>query len=155
MTTVETHIIIQAPIEKVRSIFRDYKSYSKWNPFFVSFQKYTNKQVQDLNQGDELQIDIKLKGMNHTSTIYPKILKSEENLIEWKGIMLNEWIFTGIHKFELKSIDNNTRTVFSQSEQFSGLLVIIFKLFGLYNKTQESFIEFNEALKDQAENNQD
>ncbi|KAI5965648.1 uncharacterized protein KGF55_001010 [Candida pseudojiufengensis] len=151
MTSIETHIIIQAPIEEVTSIFFNYQSYQEWNPFLVKFQKYTNKSDPTLNVGDELQIDLKLKGMSHTSTMYPKVLQSSDTILEWKGDLLYDWIFHGFHKFEFKSIDNNKRTVVSQSEKFGGILVYVFKILGLYRKTQESFIEFNEALKDQVE----
>lgn len=75
MKTIESNIIINAKPEKVRSFFLNYQNYPSWNPFLVKFAKYTNKEDPELKVGDELQIDLKLKGFNHTSTMYPKFCK--------------------------------------------------------------------------------
>ena len=56
-------------------ILLNYQNYPSWNPFLVKFAKYTNKEDPELKVGDELQIDLKLKGFNHTSTMYPKSCK--------------------------------------------------------------------------------
>lgn len=151
MPSIQTNIIIQAPPELVRQKFFDYRSYPRWNPFMVSFQKYTNTSDPQLNEGDELQIDLKLKGMNHTSTMYPTILTKTELSLAWKGVLVSDWIFYGIHSFTIEPLDGGTRTLFVQLERFGGLLVYILQLFGVFRKTKESFIEFNEALKDEAE----
>ncbi|EMG48229.1 hypothetical protein SBY92_003130 [Candida maltosa Xu316] len=150
MTRIETNIIIKAKPEEVRSIFLDYKKYPQWNPFFTSFAKYSNKQDPNLNVGDELQIDLKLKGTNHTSTMYPTILTNTENEFTWKGTLVSDWLFTGTHSFKFESIDGD-KTLFTQSEEFGGFLVFIFYLFGIFGKTQESFQSLNESLKDYIE----
>jgi len=151
MPSVQTNIIIQAPPELVKQKFFDYQSYPSWNPFMVSFHKYTNTSDPQLNEGDELQIDLKLKGMNHTSTIYPTILNKTDLSLVWKGALVSDWIFYGIHKFAIESLEGGTRTLFIQLELFGGLLVYILQLFGVFRRTQDSFIEFNEALKDEVE----
>ena len=58
---------------KVRSFFLTYQNYPSWNPFVVKFAKYTNKEDPELKVGDELQIDLKLKGFNHQHHV-PKSL---------------------------------------------------------------------------------
>ncbi|KAI5968352.1 hypothetical protein KGF57_000211 [Candida theae] len=151
MPSIQTTIIIQAPPELVKDRFFDYAAYPTWNPFMVSFQKYTNTSDPQLNEGDELQIDLKLKGMKHTSTMYPKIISKTESSLVWRGVLVSDWIFYGVHSFTIEPLDGGKRTLFVQSEQFGGFLVYILQLFGVLSKTKESFIEFNEALKDEAE----
>ena len=58
----------------------------------------------------------------------------------------------GTHSFKYELIDGD-KTLFTQKEEFTGILVYVFYLFGLFKKTQESFINLNEVLKDQVENN--
>ena len=89
--------------------------------------------------------------MNHTSTIYPTILNKTDLSLVWKGALVSDWIFYGIHKFAIESLEGGTRTLFIQLELFGGLLVYILQLFGVFRRTQDSFIEFNEALKDEVE----
>lgn len=150
MTRIETNIIINAEPKTVRSVFLRYVDYPKWNPFFTSFSKYTNKSDPNLNEGDELQIDLKLKGMNNTSTMYPVIFKNNENEFAWRGKLLSTWIFGGTHLFKFVPIDEN-KTLFEQSEEFTGILVFLFYIFGVFSKTKESFIGLNESLKDYIE----
>ncbi|RCK62381.1 hypothetical protein Cantr_09355 [Candida viswanathii] len=150
MARIETNIIINADPKTVRSVFLDYQNFPKWNPLFTSFAKYTNKSDPSLNVGDELQIDLKLKGMNHTSTMYPVILVNTEKEFTWRGQLVSSWLFGGTHLFKFDSIDDD-KTVFEQSEEFTGILVVVFWLFGVFGKTKESFIGLNESLKDHIE----
>lgn len=106
MTHIETHIIIDAPPEKVRDVLFNYQDYKNWNPFFVSFQKYTNTKVPELHVGDELQIDMKLKDTHHTSTMYPKILEKTDYKLKWKGVLLSAWVFYGVHTFEIDPLND-------------------------------------------------
>lgn len=152
MKTIESNIIINAKPEKVRSFFLNYQNYPSWNPFLVKFAKYTNKEDPELKVGDELQIDLKLKGFNHTSTMYPKVLQNNEDGLVWRGQLLSTWVFGGTHSFKYELIDGD-KTLFTQKEEFTGIIVYVFYLFGLFKKTQESFINLNEVLKDQVENN--
>lgn len=152
MTRIETNIIINADPQTVRSVFLQYQNYPKWNPLFTSFTKYTNKSDPNLNIGDELQIDLKLKGTNHTSTMYPVILENNENEFIWRGQLVSTWLFGGTHLFKFEKLEEN-KTVFEQSEEFTGILVFLFYIFGVFSKTKESFINMNESLKDYIESN--
>ncbi|KAI3405531.2 hypothetical protein KGF56_001549 [Candida oxycetoniae] len=165
MPSIQTHIIINASPEEVRQVLFDYKSFFSWNPFMTHFQKFTNQETSELEVGDELQIDLKLKGTNHTSTIYPKILEKSDDKLVWQGNLIHPWIFYGTHSFDISLLESaedssetgggeasgGEKTVFGQSEVFGGLLVYFLQILGVFRKTQESFKEFNEALKDQVE----
>ncbi|CAK9441257.1 uncharacterized protein LODBEIA_P51260 [Lodderomyces beijingensis] len=153
MPSIQTHIIINAPPASVRRVFFDYESYKDWNPFFVNWRKSTHQQTAQLHVGDELQIEMKLKGMNHTSTMYPTVLQVDEDKLVWQGCLISSWIFYGVHTFEIEPLDDGgARTVFGQSEEFGGLLVYVLQVLGVFRKTEESFKLFNEALKDRVEN---
>ncbi|CAI5759409.1 unnamed protein product [Candida verbasci] len=151
MPLVEAAILINTKPEVVRQFFLNYHNHQHWNPFIISINKWTNKESKELNIDDELQIDLRLKGTDNISTFYPRVLENNESEIQWIGCLINSWIFYGLHTFKFEIVDDD-KTLFSQVEIFGGLLSYFFYLFGLYNKTRQSFIEMNEALKDQIEN---
>ena len=58
----------------------------------------------------------------------------------------------GTHSFKYELIDGD-KTLFTQKEEFTGIFSICVLFIWIIQKTQESFINLNEVLKDQVENN--
>lgn len=139
---IETEISIEAPIEKVWFIFSDFQSYPEWSPTIKSFSELpeVGKVVKvRLEQPDG-------PGM----TMKPKILKLDKfQELRWKGELIVPGLFDGVHYFKVEAIDETT-TRFVQGENFSGILVPLFKKM-IDSATRNGFILFNQALKKRVE----
>ncbi|CUM48584.1 unnamed protein product [Debaryomyces tyrocola] len=148
---LNTQIIINAKPEKVRDIFLDLQKHSEWNPFFTSVKIYTPGATSPL-PGTQLEIKMKLNGDNE-NTMYPIVLENSASAFRWKGKLLFDFMFVGIHSFEFipLEIDGQTKTKLIQSEEFSGILAYVFEWTGLKDKTKNGFEELNQALKMQIE----
>ncbi|MHC8948139.1 SRPBCC family protein [Sphingobacterium hungaricum] len=140
--SIENEISIEAPIEKVWAIFSDFHSYPEWSPTLKHFSGYpqVGKSVKiKLEQPDGPGMAMK-----------PKILKLDEfQELRWKGELIFPGLFDGEHYFKFEAIDEKT-TKFIQGENFSGLLVPLFKKM-IDGATTNGFILFNQALKKRVE----
>lgn len=148
---VDTQIVINSTPEKVRDVILDFQKYTEWNPFLSSFKIYTEGATTAL-PGTQLEIKMKLIG-NNESTMYPIVLENSENALRWKGKLLFDFMFVGIHSFEYIAIevDGQAKTKLIQSEEFSGFFSYFFGWSGLLDKTKNRFEELNKALKKQIE----
>ena len=138
MKHLRTEISIEAPSEKVWSTLTDFDAYPRWNPFITKLKG-------DTTEGGK--IEARLMGM----TIKPSIQRMEENTeLRWLGHLGFPGIFDGEHYFR---VDNQGKgaTRFVHGERFTGILVPIFALFGLFRKTERGFVSMNEALKARVE----
>ncbi|CAG86619.2 DEHA2D00814p [Debaryomyces hansenii CBS767] len=144
-------IIIDSKPEKVREIFLDFRKHSQWNPFFTDVRIYTPG-VTSPSPGTQLEIKMKLNGGNE-NIMYPIVLENNSSSFKWKGNLLFDFMFVGVHSFEFipLEIDGQTRTKLVQSEDFSGILSYVFEWTGLKDKTEKGFNELNRALKIQVE----
>ncbi len=136
---IKTEIVIQATPEKIWKILTDFESYPQWNPFITSI-------TGNVEKGNKIVVSIKPpkgSGMTFKPTI---LTKTDNKELSWKGKLLFNGLFDGVHKFEL--IDNgNGTTTFVQSEKFSGIFVWLFNP----QKTKNGFNEMNQKLKELAE----
>ena len=83
-------------------------------------------------------------------TFRPVLLQVRANQeMRWLGRLLLPKIFDGGHSFALVPMEQN-RVRFTQSEKFSGLLVLLFAR-SMDADTQRGFYEMNKALKARAE----
>mmetsp|Transcript_4645 Transcript_4645/g.4661 ORF Transcript_4645/g.4661 Transcript_4645/m.4661 type:complete len:154 (-) Transcript_4645:37-498(-) len=148
---LSTSIIIEAKPEEVREIFLDFKNHSQWNPFFTDIKIYTPGVTSPL-PGTQLEVKMKLNGGNE-NIMYPIVLKNNSDCFKWKGKLLFDFMFVGVHSFEFVplDIDGQIKTKLVQSEDFSGVLSYVFKWTGLKDKTEKGFNELNQALKIQVE----
>jgi hypothetical protein len=139
---LKTEILINATPEKVWTILTDFRNYPKWNPFIKSI-------TGDVKVGNSIVARIEPPGASGM-TFKPKVLEFEANKeFRWLGHLLIKGLFDGEHKFEL--IDNgNGTTTFIQSEQFSGILVPLFKSM-LNGATKNGFNMMNQKLKELVE----
>lgn len=139
---ITTEITINAKPEKIWGILTNFKDYPTWNPFITSVEGNVevDKKITARIEPPEA------NGMTFKPTILTLVKYKE---LSWLGHLLFPGLFDGRHKFEL--IDKgNGATTFIQSEDFSGLLVPLFKK-QLNNNTKNGFIAMNKMLKEIAE----
>ena len=138
---ISTEININALPSKVWAVFTNFQEYPNWNPFIHSLQGVTTV-------GE--QIKIQLPDMAFKPTILSYSTNKE---MSWLGHLFFKGLFDGLHKFELKDNQDGT-TTFVHSEQFSGLLVPLFKN-KLKKDTLDGFKAMNQSLKERVEVNID
>lgn len=136
---IETEIFINATPERIWRILTDVERHPTWNPFIKTI-------TGNLNAGDKIRVvagDVKFR---------PRVVIFDQNRkFSWKGKLLFGGLFDGRHTFEL--IDNgNGTTTFRQYENFTGMLVPLFKK-RLDTETRSGFESMNKKLKELAEQN--
>jgi len=139
---LQTEIEIQASPDRVWRILTDFAAYPEWNPFI----RFVHGVPQ---QGSRLEVHIQPSGTKGM-TFRPSVLVADVGReLRWRGRLLFPGIFDGEHCFLIEAITSN-KVRFQQSEQFSGLLVPIFRA-SLDRDTKRGFEEMNLALKALAE----
>src|SRR5487761_267664 len=142
MHQVETHIEIEAPLERVWSLLIDFPSYSRWNPFVRSIEGA-------LEVGQSLWVFIQPPGTDGMQ-FRPTVLAVEPNReLRWKGKLFLPGLFDGEHYFHLESKPGGGLT-FRQGETFSGILVPLLRR-ALDGATKQGFVAMNEAIKREVE----
>ena len=134
---IETEIMLDAPEKEVIAVLKNFENYEKWNPFIVSIEGELT-----LNS----LLEVKLNMDDTEMHISPKIVKIEENIFCWRGVLGIRYIFDGIHCFKTESMSKE-RTLFTHTEYFQGLLVWL--MFPMLLKTKKRFELMNEALKEE------
>lgn len=134
--TIRTEITINASKEKIWNTMMDFEAYPKWNPFIehISGKKEVGAQLK-----------AHLGGMKFK----PFIIDLEENKrFSWIGKLFFKGLFDGEHIFIIEETEKGC--VFRQDENFSGILVPLFKK-KLNTETKSQFEAMNRALKEQVE----
>jgi hypothetical protein len=70
--------------------------------------------------------------------------------LRWIGHLGVPGVFDGDHRFVVESA-GDSRTRFTQSEQFTGFLVPVIALLGVFRKTHAGFEAMNRSLKKRVE----
>jgi hypothetical protein len=139
---ITTSITINATAEKVWSILTDFKNYHQWNPFITSI-------AGEIKVGNNLQVTIATPNGSAMKFKPTLLVVNKYKELKWKGKLLFKGVFDGEHQFEI--IDNKNGTVtFVQSENFTGILMPLFKKMINVN-TKNGFVLMNERLKERAE----
>ena len=143
MKRISSEIDINASPERIWEVLTDFPKLPDWNPFMRSAEG-------DLTAGGRLKVYLKAsKGMG--MTFKPTVLKAEPNQeLRWVGRILVPGIMDGEHSFSIQSSEGNP-TRFVQSESFTGVLVSLMALMGVFKNALIGFEEMNEALKKRAE----
>ena len=115
----------------------DFERYPSWNPFIKSIKG-------DLKLGEKIVAN--MDGMTFKPTI--TVLEKGKRLT-WLGHLLFKGLFDGAHSFRLEKIESGG-TMFYHEEEFSGLLVGLFRK-KLLSDTRNGFIGMNKKLKEIAE----
>ncbi len=143
MTTIETHILIEAPPSKVWGILTDFPAMPEWNPFIRAISG-------SLAQGARLNVRIAPPGQS-AMTFKPSVLvASPERELRWIGALMGRSMFAGEHYFVLDPIGPRT-TRLTHGERFSGLLAPLVMRGTMLAATKAGFAAMNEALKRRAE----
>jgi hypothetical protein len=142
MKSLETDIIINAPIDPVWNILVDFDSYPEWNPFIKSFQG-------KISEGKKFKVTLQPPN-SKSMTFHPRCLVLEKNKeFRWLGHLLIKGLFDGEHIFKLEDLGNG-QTKFVQRENFRGVLVpLLWRI--IKSNTKKGFVEMNNQLKKRAE----
>jgi hypothetical protein len=142
MKSLETQIVIQAPVATVWRLLTDFPSYASWNPFVVGISG-------DLSVGAKLQVRVQLSGSSGM-TLKPRLLAAApERELRWRGSLVVPGLFDGEHHFRLKPAGEQ-QVRFLHGETFSGLLVpLVWNR--IAERTRQGFEAMNAALKKRAE----
>ena len=121
----------------------DFAAFPEWNPFLRTAKG-------DLTPGSKLEVRIQPEG-GTGMTFKPTVLKAETGReLRWLGRLMMPGLFDGEHHFIIESL-GESQVRFIQGKQFSGVLVPIMALMGLFKKTEKGFGDMDRALKTRAE----
>jgi hypothetical protein len=139
---LQTEIEIDAAPDQVWAILTDFTAYPEWNPFI--------KYIHGLPQhGARLEVRIQPSGARGM-TFRPSVLMADAGReLCWLGRFLLPGLFDGEHCFVIEPLASG-KVRFRQSEQFSGMLVPVFRG-SLERDTKRGFEEMNQALKARVE----
>ena len=143
MKQMSSEIEINASPEQVWQILTDFSAIPEWNPFMRSAEG-------ELNVGGRLKVYLKAsKGMG--MSFKPTVLSVEPNRdLRWIGRLLMPGLMDGEHSFIIEPLEGN-RVRFVQSESFTGVLVPLMAVMGVFKNAHIGFDEMNLALKQRAE----
>ena len=140
---MSSEIEINASPERVWQVLTDFSALPDWNTFIRSVEG-------DLNVGGRLKVYIKAsKGMG--MSFKPTVLRAEPNReLRWIGRLLMPGLMDGEHSFIIEPMEDN-HVRFVQSESFTGVLVSLMSMLGVFKNALIGFEEMNQALKRRAE----
>ena len=143
MRQLSSEIEINATAEHVWQILTDFPALKDWNPFIPSIE---GEPLAD----EKLRVRIEPPGGMGMS-FSPTVLKAEPGVeLRWIGRVLMPGLFDGEHSFTIEQLGNG-RVRFVQREKFTGVLVPLMGLMGVYKSTAAGFAAMNQALKERAE----
>jgi len=139
---VFTKTEIAAPAEIVWQILTDFNKYPEWNPFIVKIKG-------SLDKGSRL--TVLLDNQNGKKQKFARRLKKivRNSEFRWHGYVFMPGLLDAEHLFVVEKL-SKVKTLFMQSERFSGILSPILTPF-IRSSTEKSFDKMNEALKNRAE----
>ncbi len=138
MKRLHTEIELDATPEEVWAALVDFDSYPTWNPFIVSISGTASI-------GSRLRARIEPSG-GRGATFRPVVTAADPGRrLEWLGKLLVKGLFDGRHRFEIEATSSGTK--FTQSEEFTGLLVPLFAK-SLDGATRQGFELMNQALQE-------
>ena len=143
MKQMSSEIEINASPERVWQVLTDFSALPDWNTFIRSVEG-------DLNVGGRLKVYIKAsKGMG--MSFKPTVLRAEPNReLRWIGRLLMPGLMDGEHSFIIEPMEDN-HVRFVQSESFTGVLVSLMSMLGIFKNALIGFEGMNQALKRRAE----
>ncbi|MCB9654468.1 MAG: SRPBCC domain-containing protein [Deltaproteobacteria bacterium] len=145
MFELRTEIEIEAPAATVWAILTDTSMFPTWNPFIHRVEG-------ELRLGSTLEVELGAPGKSKM-IFKPTVVALEPNrALRWLGKLFMRGLFDGEHIFELEPKSNASAngTRFIHREEFSGLLVPLFRRL-LERDTRPGFEAMNQALKVRAE----
>lgn len=139
---IRSEIVIAATPMTVWGVLTDFEKYGQWNPFIHSIKG-------EVVEGQRIKASIQPPGASGM-TFTPVLLSVKPGKeLRWLGKLFVKGLFDGEHIFELYT-NTDGSTTFVQREQFSGILVPLFKKM-LEVNTLAGFEAMNKKLKQVAE----
>jgi hypothetical protein len=134
-----TEIVINAPKKFVWDKIIDFEAYQDWNPFVLEAKA-------EFKVGSEIHFLENLQEFG-THWITARFLSIEEpDEFIWQGNAIAGFLFQVRHGFKLESIDEK-QTRFVHSHRHKGLLLPYLYHRGVFQRSKQGYIDFNEALK--------
>ncbi len=141
MRRIRHEVEIGAPAARVWTVLTEFGSYPDWNPFIRSISG-------EARAGSRLEVRIQPPG-GRGMTFRPTVRAVQPGReLRWLGRLLVPGLFDGEHALRIEPLDEG-RVRFVQEESFAGLLVPL--LGGALRRTEEGFVQMNEALKRRVE----
>lgn len=143
MQTIQSEIVIAAPISRVWDALVDLPNYDKWNPYLIKIEGVAEA-------GTEIVVHSR-RVPNADPVSQPVLVTAVEppQVMRWEGGLPNRGQFKGDHWWVLEPLGSET-TRLRQFEHFTGELAA-----AILNQHRETiianFIRFNEALKERVE----
>jgi len=139
---ISSEIEIDAPIDLVWSILRDFDSYSEWNPFTVSVKT-------TLELGSPVDMRVKLRPPKEMHQLEYVSAVAEGERVCWGGNVGPRW-FINADRCQVLTDLGDGRTRYLTTDVFRGIGVgLMFLLVGRH--VQRGFDDVGRALKARAE----
>ena len=134
---ITTHLTVSASVEDLWRTLTDLAAYRPWNPFITAA-------AGTVSVGERLNLTIQPPGGGRAVAFKPWVTTVEEHhYIEWLGHLALPGVFDGRHSFTLTPMTRG-RTLFQQSETFTGLLTPFSK--SMLWRARTGFVAMNDAL---------
>ena len=139
---IVTKIEMNAPPSRVWQVLTDFENYPTWNPFIkkISGEAARNEKL-EVHMPDP---------RGGTMVFTPTVLVADiDRELRWLGRSEGD-VFNGEHRFLIEPIENNNKVRFTQSEKFTGSMVVSLEGW-LDTVVKQNFEDMNKALKQRAE----
>ncbi|MBE9030642.1 SRPBCC domain-containing protein [filamentous cyanobacterium LEGE 11480] len=136
-------IDIHAPRALVWEQVTDFAAYAEWNPFVLEAEAEfeVGKSIQFLEELQEF-------GQHWLAAKFLAI--DPPNEFVWQGHFKAALLFQVRHSFKFEALGNH-RTRFTQVHQHSGILIPYLAWKGIYIRSHQGYMAFNQALKRRCE----
>jgi hypothetical protein len=133
---ITTHLTVSAPVEDLWQTLTNLAAYRTWNPFITAA-------AGTLSVGERLNLTIQPPGGRALSFRPWVTVVEEHHYIEWLGHLALPGVFDGRHSFTLTPMTRG-RTLFQQSETFTGLLTPFSR--SMLSRARTGFVAMNDAV---------
>lgn len=140
MREIRTEIEIRRPRQEVWDILADFDRYPEWNPFL--------RVEGDARARAKVRLTTRPPGRPRNTQTAEVLTAWEPRHLRIQGVLIQPWLFSGTHIFELK--EQAGRTLFTNREEFEGVLAPVV-LFLLGRNLPRGFHAMNHALKRRVE----
>jgi hypothetical protein len=142
--SLESSILINAPLARVRAILIDFPSYPSWSAHIKSIEPVDNPLAP---VGTKLKISALMGGRAHTMNEI--VVQNDEGGFGWGGQIITPAVFAAKHLILLSEEEGRTKVV--QRDEFRGVTTVLMKWMGFGKQIEVAQEEFGAALKKKAE----
>ena len=140
---IYTECKINAPVDKVYAVISDFANYAAWTGEMTVSD--------DTNPGGKMCVKVKTANNgNGWYTLSSKMRQNDKRTIAFDNVLYNPFLFLGKHRFEMIPLADD-RTIFINTEVFSGLAVPFVRKKNLLCTTRRFKENINRAIKSTVE----